>query len=172
MEEITKHRATLTDQHNFIQEVINNTKTRMQAEQDEIVKCRSEMVGHEQAIVSQREPMLLHEQAVVVHAKRGSRALEVTREVDQRMATLKTGRDEHIQKSGDLFQQVDGLIAKTRAETQEASVKMQRGAELMVDSAKSQMGSGSTHSGEGRGGGGSKDKKVDKKEIAARTLPE
>ena len=59
--------------------------------------------------------------------------------------------DEHANQAGELLQQVDGLIAKTRAETQEAFVKMQRNVELLVGGAKAQMGSANAHGGEAAG---------------------
>ena len=89
-------------------------------------------------------------------ANRATQALNETQELDRRMQTLTTGMDEHATQAGELFKQVDGLIAKTRAETQEAFVKMQSGVELMVDGAKAQMGGGNDHGGEGRGASGCK----------------
>ena len=69
------------------------------------------------------------------------------------MAVIKTDVENSSQKSGDLFQQVVGLIVKMQGDMQKAFVEMAARVELMVDGAKAQMGGGSTHGGEGCGSG-------------------
>ena len=172
--EIAAHRAEMIDQRQRIGDLINDNNAKMGEVVNEMLKHRSEMSAHETVITEQNAQMKKHEEVIVAQATRATQALNETQELDRRMGTLTTGMAKHAGTATELFQQVDGLIAKTRAETQEAFVKMQRSVELMVDGAKAQIGSGNTHGGEGQGGGGSggKDTDVDKKESAVCKMPE
>ena len=113
--EIATHRAEILDKQNCIEDPINDSNAKRSEIVAEIFKHCGEMSTHETAIIEQNAQMKKHEEVIDAQAIRASQDLNETQELDVRIKNLTTGTDEHANQAGELFKQVDGLIAKTRA---------------------------------------------------------